>query len=270
MPLKLLLTDSAAEAAAMALELNKANQERRAIEKIILDDAMQEVEASLLPGCSAIVLARRGWHSGVIGIVASHVQRMFNRPTVLVAIDDDGVGRGSARSVDAFDLFAALSVCKDHMVRFGGHSAAAGLTILESSLEGFKKAFEEEAARRLGDVAPIQAIDVDAMVSLSEVDAQLVGALDRLEPFGNMNPVPVFCTHGVTPIPNSFRELKGGHARFHVQQGPKLCEVIAFNMLEAVHQHMGERMIDIAFTARFNTWRNETAVQLILKDIRCP
>lgn len=266
-PLKLLMTDVTSEAARMASELNKANEERRGIERLILDDAIQEIENTFTAEQRSIVLARRGWHPGVIGIVASRLHTLYNRPVVLIALDEDGLGRGSARSTDDFDMVAALSACKDFMVRFGGHSAAAGLTLEEAHFEAFRRAFEDEAAKRLPSGDPGRTLAIDALVSFSEIDGHLVKALDRLEPFGCMNPHPVFCTCGVTPEPHSFRELRGGHARLTLQQGPRQFEAIGFNMAGLIQHTVGSRPIDVAFTPKFNTWRGETTVQLVLKDI---
>jgi single-stranded-DNA-specific exonuclease len=253
----------------MAAELDKANEERRRIEKQILEEATEEIEATLRADVRTIVLARRGWHPGVIGVVASRLQSTHNRPVALIALDEDGVGRGSARSADDFDMIAALGACRDHVVRFGGHAAAAGFTILEGNIRVFQTAFEAEAAKRLRTGETRLTIDVDALVSFTEIDAQLVKAIDRLEPFGCMNPSPVFCTYGVTPVPYSVRELRGGHARVRVQQGPRLFEAVGFHMAGLIQQMVGTGPIDIAYTPRLNTWRGETAIQLVLKDVHC-
>ncbi len=266
-PLRLLLSDVPSEAARMAVELNKANEERRVIERQILEDAAEEIEHTFHDDRRSIVLARHGWHPGVIGIVASRLQSTYHRPVVLIALDDEGIGRGSARSTDDFDMVAALSVCKDTMVRFGGHSAAAGLTVLEANLDAFRRTFEEEAERRLPPGEPIRTLAIDALVSLSEIDGQMVRALDRLEPYGCMNPHPVFCSCGVTPLPHSFRELRGGHAKLVLQQGPRQFDAVGFNMAGLIQQTVGSRPVDIAFTPKLNTWRGETTIQLVLKDI---
>lgn len=268
MPLQLLLSDSPEDCARMAAELNKANEERRAIEKAISDEAIQEIEATVYPDCGALVLSRKGWHPGVIGIVAARLQTMYNRPAILLAIDEDGVARGSGRSTDEFDIVDAISVCQEHVVRFGGHSAAAGLTLRTESIPAFKEAFDAEARRRLGGMSPLRTMHVDALVSFTEIDSQLVRELERLEPCGCMNPAPVFCTCGVSPMPHSLRELRGGHARFTAQEGARMFETIGFGMAGVLQQTVGSRPVDVAFTPKLNTWRGETSIQLVLKDIR--
>jgi single-stranded-DNA-specific exonuclease len=267
-PLELLLTESQQDAAQMASELNRANEERRLIEKKITDEAIEEIEAMTRSTRSALVLSREGWHPGVIGIVAAKLQSLYNLPVVLLAINGDGIARGSGRSTDDFDMVDALSACKEHIVRFGGHNAAAGLTILQERIPEFQAAFEAESMRRLANAPKTRALNIDALIGLSEIDAQFVRALDRLEPFGSMNPSPVFCSCGVTPLPHSLRELRGGHARFTVQQDSRMFEAIGFGMAGMLQQTLGSRPVDIAFTPKLNTWRGETTVQLVLKDIR--
>jgi single-stranded-DNA-specific exonuclease len=266
-PLQLLLTDSPTEAQRIASELNRANEERRGIEKVIYDEAIEEIEATVYTDRAAIVLSRNGWHPGVIGIVAARIQSAYKRPAILLAIDEDGIARGSARSMDEFDMVDALNACKEHIIRFGGHSAAAGLTLRQENLPAFQAAFEAEALQRMGRLPPVRTLEIDALLSFSEIDPRLVRELDRLEPFGCMNPAPVFCTYGVTPLPHSLRELRGGHARFTAQQGSRIFEAVGFNMAELLQQTVGTRPIDIAFQPRLNTWRGETTIQLVLKDI---
>jgi len=266
-PLELLMTDSPEDAARMAAELNEANVERRAIEQVIFDQAVAEIEATLIRDRHSIVLASPEWHPGVVGIVASRLQQKYSRPVVLLAMDEGGTGRGSGRSVPGFDLAAALGRCQEHLIRFGGHAAAAGLTLFEECFEAFQNAFEGIAQELLAGREVRSTLDIDAQVGLSEVDSQLVKAMARLEPFGCGNPSPVFCSYGVEPVPHSVRELRGGHVRFEVRQGSQQLPVIAFRMASLVQEKVASRPIDIAFTPKFNTWRGETTVQLVLKDI---
>ena len=266
--LELLLTDSQQDATRLAAELNEANQERRAVENAIYEEALSMLEGSFRPEQRSVVLGSRAWHAGVIGIVASRIQNTHYRPVVLVAFDEDGVGRGSARSIDEFDVGQALAACEEHLVRSGGHTGAAGLTIHESDFEAFAQAFEEEAARRLppGDLRP--RLDIDAQVAFTEVDGRLIRTLDRLEPFGCENPAPMFCTYGVEVLPQSIRELRNNHMRLALKDGPKVLAAIGFQMADRLPEIRAARRVDAAFTPQFNTWRGETTVQLVLKDIR--
>ena len=162
----------------------------------------------------------------------------------------------------------AVAACKQHLIRFGGHAAAAGLAIAEDNIEAFKDAFEEEARERLADEEGLPDLDIDALVALSELDPQLVGALERLQPFGAMNPAPLLCSHGVTVLPNSYRELRGGHVRLALRQGGKVLTAVAFRMADTVTRELCAGPVDVAFTPQFNTWRGETTIQLVLKDVR--
>lgn len=268
LPLKLLLTESWQEAERMAAELDGANERRRAIEKRIFEDALQQIETTFSPDQRSIVLASRDWHAGVIGIVAARLQTLYNRPVVLVAVDEEGMGRGSARSTDLFNMAGALGQCRKHLVRFGGHAAAAGLAVIEEYIAQFRQDFEEEALRRTDaiDVAP--SLNVDAQVSLSELDTALVKSLDALEPFGCANPGPVFASAGVNVLPHSVREMSGGHLRMTVKQGSRVFTAVGFRMGEQIPLLQQAAQADIVFTPRFNTWRGETSIQLILKDVR--
>ncbi|NIA15875.1 MAG: single-stranded-DNA-specific exonuclease RecJ, partial [Nitrospiraceae bacterium] len=171
-PLELLLTDSSVRAAELAAQLDKANTERRGIEKDIFDEAVEELDATLTDDHHGIVVWHRDWHAGVIGIVASRLMNRYDRPVVIVAVDEAGIGRGSARCHPGFDMAGALGKCAKHLTRFGGHAAAAGLALDESRLSEFKDAFEEVARHRLRDCDPAPTLDIDALVSLNEIDAQ--------------------------------------------------------------------------------------------------
>lgn len=266
--LELLLSESLEGASRLAGELNRANVERRGVENAIFEEADAEIQDDFDAEQRTIVIARRGWHPGVLGIVASRLQNEYHRAVVLVTLDEDGVGRGSARSVPELDVFEALGACREHLVRFGGHRAAAGLTIKEVDVPAFRDAFEVEARRRLPKEALEPAIDVDTVVSLNEIDSRLLNAIERLEPFGHGNPAPVFCSYNVEVLPDSVRELRGQHVRFSVRESGDTLTAIGFNM--AGRMPPGASRIDLAYTPKFNTWKGQTSIQLVLKDLRRP
>ena len=266
--LSLLLTESLDEAQVLAEELDAANQERRLLENETVDVVLQELAETFRPEQRAIVLARRGWHRGVIGIVASRIQATYYRPVVLIGIDDDGIGRGSARSIAGFNIAEAICACERHLVACGGHAAAAGLTIREESVSAFQEAFESEAARGLPDGDLRKQLRIDAQVGLPEIDSQLVAQLEQLQPFGNTNPAPLFCSFSAEPMPHSWRELRGGHMKVALRNGNRVMDAIGFRMAERLPDLTVARAVDVAFSPQFNTWRGETTVQLVLKDIR--
>lgn len=268
--LHLLLADSPAAGRRLAGVLDRANEERRTIERDMVERALEQLERTFQPGQCSIVLADREWHPGVIGIAAAQIAGRYNRPVVLISINGDGIGRGSARSAPEFGMVEALGACGGLLDRFGGHRAAAGMTVREENIPAFAAAFEAEAARRLVDVGAPRTLDVDALVSLSEVDTQLVRVLERLQPFGHGNPAPVFCSHGVQPVPDSIRELRGGHLKFAVRQGPRVVDVIGFRMEGRLTPAQAADPVDIAYTPQLNTWRDQTSLQLVLKDLHVP
>ncbi|MFA6244457.1 MAG: single-stranded-DNA-specific exonuclease RecJ, partial [Candidatus Hydrogenedentales bacterium] len=228
--LELLLTDSTGEAAELAGQLDAANQERKGHEQSTFDDAMSMIEAGYSRSQRSIVLAHRDWHPGVVGIVASRIQSRYYRPVVLIAINGDGLGRGSARSVDGLNIAEALKACESHLVACGGHAAAAGITVEEGKVDAFREAFEAETARRLPSHDLKRPLAIDAQVALTEIDGRLVTLLERLQPFGAANPSPVLAAYGVRAARQSCRELRGGHLKFVVTDGTRTFDAIGFRM----------------------------------------
>lgn len=265
---QLLLTDSDEEAGLLASKLDALNVERRRIEEGILEDAREEIEATLDRDRRTIVLARKGWHPGVIGIVAARLQNAYWRPVVLIAIDEKGQGRSSCRSTPDFNIVEALGACRNLLVKHGGHHAAAGMTIESNRIEEFKEAFEAEARDKISDGERCRELIVDALLSLSEIDGDLLRAIDALEPFGSANPAPLFASFGVTIVPGSVRELRGGHLKCRVKHGARSFGAIGFNLAEEFSLYDSPQEVDIAYRPKFNTWRGETTIQLELKGIR--
>ncbi len=266
--LHLLLTECPDQATEMANFLNDANAERRSIEKDIYEEALEELDACFSPAQRGIVLARDGWHPGVIGIVASKIQGRYHRPVVIIAVGEDGLGRGSARANGGFDMVRAFRGCQEHLVKFGGHRSAAGMTIDMENLKRFSASFEQAAREQLGDGEIISELDVDVIASLSELDPVLLNAIARLEPLGHHNPAPVFCTLGVEALGASARILKDQHLKVSFRQGDTVVPAIGFNMAERFYTEDLTGLVDIAYTPQFNVWRGETTIQLLLKDIR--
>lgn len=262
--LELLLTDSTDVAKRCAAELDAANVERRSIERAIFEQARQRVT----PDQSGIVLADPSWHQGVVGIVAARIQSAFYRPTILIALGEDGVGRGSARGITELDLVEILTSCQRHLVKFGGHKAAAGITILETNVEAFAAAFNEEVARRTAGLELRPSLNIDAQVSLNEIDHAVVNSLQQLQPFGQGNPSPMFCTYGASIVPDSVREMRGGHLKLWLRNGSRIHTAIGFGMAERIPELRTRTSVDIAFAPQFNTWKDKTEVQLVLKDIQ--
>ncbi len=263
----LLTTDSAQEAAAIAEELDAANAERRTIETEMTEEAESLLQANFEERQRSVVLARHGWHPGVIGIVASRLQARYYRPIVLIALDEAGEGRGSARSIDDFDIAAAFEGCREHLVRFGGHRSAAGLTIREENIPAFAAAFETQAATALpaGNLCP--RLKIDAQVGLSEVNTELMRTVELLQPFGIGNPEPVFASMNMQLAPNSLREVSGGHLKFAVQEGPSIFPAIAFRTGERAQEIASWPTLDLAFCIQYDRFRGGNTLQLLVRDL---
>lgn len=266
--LELLLSDCPLEAGKMARQLEQANEKRRAIERDIFEEAREELEETLQDDQRGIVLARPDWHAGVIGIVAARIQGHYGRPTILLTAGEEGLLRGSCRSGPGFDMVQALAACEEMLIQFGGHKAAAGLSLHADRLDAFRGAFEEEVRRQVGGEELVESLPIDAVASFSQINGELLNGLARLEPFGQANPQPVFCSMGVEARPEEVRILKDAHLKMTLRQGDHLMPAIGFGMAERFYADDFPRLLDVAYAPQYNTWRGETTIQLQLKDIR--
>jgi single-stranded-DNA-specific exonuclease len=193
--LRLLQTDDANEATHIASELNRNNRERQSVEMETLVQAEAQLEETFDPQRDwGIVLSGKHWHWGVIGIVASRIQKRHHRPTIIIGINDDGEGKGSGRSIDGISIVKALHDCGSHLMLFGGHDMAAGLNIRAESIDAFRAAFNQNIRAQAGPGNDVfqSTLDLSGVISLPEVSDQLYRQVDELAPFGRHNPEPVF------------------------------------------------------------------------------
>jgi single-stranded-DNA-specific exonuclease len=269
--LELILTEDPLRAAQVAEELNRANHERRQVETRIRYEAEAQI-AALGPAHpahphAAYVLAGEDWHAGVIGIVASRLAERHRRPVVLIALDGE-TGKGSGRSIDAFDLLGGLTACGGHLRRFGGHRAAAGLELERGRLEEFAAAFcaHTEQVLSRADTAPLER--VDAVVGCGELDMELAEELLALTPFGRGNPTVSLLVEDAT-----FRELRpmgeGKHLRFTVESGDTGARArgVAFGTGARLPVAAGEPA-EATFTLEVNEWNGVTEPRLVLRQVR--
>lgn len=260
---ELLLGSDPQRSAIIAEELDAANAERQAIERSMLEEAIALVESDgTYPARRSIVLSSGSWHQGVVGIVASRMVERYHRPTILIAVDEDGNGKGSGRSIPGFHLLNALNCCSENLLRFGGHQYAAGIGLSSDKLEAFSAAFESAAARILGDAELVPTLDVDAVLSPAEVDAALIDDLKCMEPFGAGNPEPTFVMCGLKVVDR--RVVGDGHLKLRLAAEGINFNAIAFSQAECVT----DGLIDVAFFPELNVWNNSTTIQLRIKDIR--
>lgn len=259
---QLLLTESAAEAAELAALLDGFNRERQALEQETLSQAIERLEA--LPNqLHSIVLADERWHPGVIGIVASRLVERYGRPTVLIALEN-GKGKGSGRSIRGFHLYRGLAGCAEHLLGFGGHEYAAGLSIEMERVEDFARDFEALALEQLSAEDLLPQLMYDGEVLIEELGEREVVALAGLAPFGAGNPEPCLVLRGVRV--QQLQPVGEGHLRFTARQGGYSLACIAFGLGERAAQLQGE--IDLLGVPGLNEWRNQKTVQLRVKDFR--
>lgn len=266
---KLLLEKDYAAAEKMAQQLEEENRRRRSEEQIIYAQALEMLEAdSELEKKKVIVLAKNGWHKGVIGIAAARICERFYKPCILLSIDEKGVGKGSGRSVQAFNLFNALAHCEDLLTAFGGHSAAAGLTIDEKSIEEFTKKINAYADNVLTAADMIPKLDIDYPVTEKDISVEAAKLLEGLEPFGAGNEKPVFALENARVYAADTMGADGRHLRLRISTGDKIINCAGFSMGELAKElNVGDN-VSIAFNMDINRFRGAENVQLIIKDIK--
>ncbi|MFM7247452.1 MAG: single-stranded-DNA-specific exonuclease RecJ [Actinomycetota bacterium] len=267
--LRLLMTQDPREAHELAEELDGLNRRRRALEDRILREALAQHEALPEARRSALgtVLSQDGWHAGVVGIVASRVVERLRRPAVLVAIDGDTC-RGSGRSVEAFDLHAALAVCDPHLERWGGHRAAAGVTVAIDRLDAFAAAFEAHATEVLtgADLRPVERID--AVVALTDVTLETAQDLARLEPVGMGNP-PITVLVSAAEL-DAVRRIgsEGRHLDMRVRTAAGSCRCVAWSHGEREAELAAGGRVDVAARIERSVWQGAERVELVARAIQ--
>ena len=266
---ELLVTENRREAEKLARVLDDENTARRGIEHETFEAAVYQVQ-SKYPDLHrrshrALVLWDEGWHQGVIGIVASKLKEKYHLPVVVIAINN-GIGKGSARSIDGFDLYDAFSECSEHFTGFGGHAMAAGLTISPDSLESFEQAFHSVANREISDEMLVPELTLETDIRFTHVNNQLMEMLQRLGPYGPQNMRPVFGARelSVTGMP---RIVGDNHLKFKVKQGRSVLDAIAFRMGEYYELLIKNEPVDLAFVVEKNEWNNRVYTQLNIRDI---
>jgi single-stranded-DNA-specific exonuclease len=267
--LELLLTEDEAEARRLADSLEELNRERQAVEGRILREAVAQVEQwpPEKRARRAYAVAGSDWHEGVIGIVASRLVERYHRPVVLIA-GTDGDWKGSGRSTPTFDLHAALGSCSGLLGRWGGHRAAAGLSIAEDNVEAFAEAFAEQAATELADEDLEPLTSIDAVVARgADLSLDLCGELRKLAPFGLGNPAPVLLAPGC-----GLAELAtvgdGKHLRFRVRRdGRDAGSAIAFGQGSRLEVFRPGALYDVAFRLEENHWNGTVAPQLVVRRV---
>ncbi|MEM9380853.1 MAG: single-stranded-DNA-specific exonuclease RecJ [Planctomycetota bacterium] len=264
-----LLADDAIEGRRHAETLERLNDERRAVERGVVEEALEQAECYADPDAYPIlVLGGDGWHPGVVGIVASRMVDRYGRPALIIGIED-GVGRGSARSVPGVDVLSILRGGADLMTRFGGHAMAAGCEIRPENVDALRDALVR-AAKGVPRSADVQPIDIDASVRLEGFDVALMRQLERMEPCGNGNPQAVLLAEDVRleEMPRIIGRDQT-HLLLQVRSGTTVLKALAFGMADRVHELQMSRPLDLVFRPRLSHWRGRTELELVLVDFWC-
>ncbi|MDD2239563.1 MAG: single-stranded-DNA-specific exonuclease RecJ [Kiritimatiellae bacterium] len=263
--LELVLTEQEPRARILAQQLDDASRKRQEIEDKIVQEACSDLDQRFDPEQDfGLVVAHSHWHAGVIGIVASRIASRYNRPVVVIGMDDDGVGRGSCRSVPGFDLLRHLQQCSPMLRRYGGHAMAAGLEVDHSRIAEFSACFNTVCAATLSQVDQRRKLQVDAWITPGDIGDSLYHDQNRLRPFGHSNPLPVWAVCNVTPL-FAPRVIGGKHLKIIFNMAGRQREAIGFGMGD---RPVPEGPLDIAFNLILNHYNGQEYLQLHLQDFR--
>jgi single-stranded-DNA-specific exonuclease len=258
--LQLLLATDLGQARAQARILNEFNRRRQSLEQEVLNQALRLIRQQGWEQRPVLVLGREGWHPGVLGIAAARLAEQFHRPVALVSLKD-GLGKGSARSIEGYHLFQGLTACRRHLVKFGGHEAAAGFTVAEENLADLQEALEEAFLAQVGEARLRPTLKVDAAVDLFDLDRNFYKHLERLRPFGPGNPEPIFVCQAVECLTS--RVVGERHLKVQLAQGQAVLEAIAFDQ-GPCHPLSGP--LEVAISARFSSFMGQITPELRLLD----
>jgi single-stranded-DNA-specific exonuclease len=266
---ELLLSNDEHQANALARDFEELNERRQEVDRATLVRARELMSELDLDETYGIVLAEEGWHPGVIGIVASRIVEEFGRPTVLVALDGQ-TGKGSGRSISAFDLHAGLASCRDLLLRFGGHRSAAGVTVDRDQVPAFAARFNAIARERLTPDDLVPELRADLEVSLGELTLELEALLRHVEPCGIGNPSPVLVTRQVSvAAPPRVVGRQQDHLKLRLadENGAQM-EALGWGMAPRAQEVEQGTLIDVAFRLESDEWNGEKRLQMRLADFR--
>jgi single-stranded-DNA-specific exonuclease len=266
---ELLVSRTEADANDLAEKINLKNDLRKEFDTSITEEAIAMIEANALIGPSkSTVLFKNSWHKGVIGIVAARCVEKYYRPTVILTESNNKI-TGSARSVNGFDLYAAILGCSDLLEKFGGHKYAAGLTLDISNLEAFQQRFEEVVSSTITEDMLVPVIEIDLSLPFDAINMKFINLLKQISPFGPGNPKPVFEAENLFVF-NSLNSFKDKHIKFLVgQEGSEnVFQAVGFDLIDHYERLSKRDVFKMAFTIEENTFNGSTTVQLRIKDIK--
>ena len=263
--LQLLLTQDEAEAASLAELLDRENRERQEVEKEIFLAADEQIVRDFDPARdAAIVVSARGWHPGVLGIVASRISRKYHRPAMVIGFEENGIGKGSGRSIEGLNLVEALNRCSESLEKFGGHEMAAGLTILEGKIDMFVAEFRRVTRELLSDDYLQHCVRIDHELLFSDLNFDFLHWHETLQPFGNGNPQPLFLARGVELVAPP-RVVNDKHCVLRLRQGNYHQRAVFF---DSVNVSLPRSPWDIAFRIRADEYEGETRLGMQIQAVR--
>ena len=262
--LKLFTTKDINEVIKLAEKLNEYNKERQDIEKNIYNEAIEIIDKDDLDKKNTIVVMGKNWHHGVIGIVSSKITELYFKPSILLCEEDD-YGKGSGRSIPGFDLYKALTECKDTINKFGGHSMAVGINVKKEQFNEFRNKLEEIAKEQhIEEIVPI--LNIDAQVELDEINKDMVNSLKELEPYGEGNKMPIFAFKNLRI--DSIRALsEGKHLKLTLKDKKNIVNAIGFNLGYLSSEYKIGDKIDVVGNLEINSFNGVDNLQINIKDI---
>ena len=266
---ELLTTSDKTRAEELASVLVQENKRRQLIQEDIVNDAIRLVNSQVdLENNKVVIIGSKGWHPGVIGIVASRIKDEFSRPAIVIAFDKEGIGKGSARSIPHLDLYEALSYAAKFLEGYGGHPMAAGLTIREDKFENFKSLFLRNANKILTNDDLIPAISIDGEMALTDINSRFMRFLEKLGPFGPGNMRPKFVSRNLSISGQPRLMGNGEHIRFIVSQNGRNYPAVGFKLSSHYEDLIRGVPVDIAYVVEVNQWQGQSNIQLNVRDIQ--
>ncbi|MCI5052501.1 MAG: single-stranded-DNA-specific exonuclease RecJ [Simkaniaceae bacterium] len=265
--IELLITRDSSEAEKLAKELDLRNLERQQIEKKDSEDVEQMLASN--PDIfkdKAIVIYSENWHPGIIPIITARIAKQYNRPTIIIALEND-IGKGSIRTIPEFPVLSALKECADLLINYGGHDYAAGLTISRENIETFKQRFLTIANKAIEDKDIYPKLQIDANAGFKDLTFDFLESLSLLEPFGNENPAPVFYCEAKQVWPP--KVVGKTHLKLFLEESDRFLEGIGFNMASRKQSLLTKNLkLRIAFTPHVNNYLNKSSIQLQIRDFK--
>lgn len=263
---KLFLEEDYKKAQELAVKLDKLNNKRQQVEKDIFDSAIKKINTNKIYEKSSIVIYDKTWHSGVIGIVASRLVNIYNRPVILLT-NEGGIVRGSCRCPKGISIYDALDKCREDIIQFGGHELAAGLSMKEENIENFIVHFDEVIYNTLNGKLLEQIIDIDLEIVLDDLNVSLLKDIYKVRPYGQQNRVPLFLYKNLKV--NAVRQIGDGkHLKLVLKDGNKLIDAVGFSMGDRRDEIVIGEKIDVVCQVDVNNFNGKKTIQLLLEDFK--